>query len=87
MPTKFSIMLWKIKWNHLTTFQRLRDWGLQNNLACLLHTTQEHGTKAYLFFNYPYYRNVVLAVAEALNNSFWKLASIPIPTHPNQTLE
>lgn len=28
IPTKFSIIFWRIKWNHLKTFLRLRQWDL-----------------------------------------------------------
>lgn len=41
MPTKFSFILWRIKWGFLTIVVKHRDWGIQTQLNCLLCNSSE----------------------------------------------
>lgn len=71
MPTKFSIMLQRIKCDHLTIFKKHRDWEVQIQTTWLLFNTQDE-TRNHLFFNIPFTRTLLFSQAEMLNQSFIK---------------
>lgn len=78
MPTKFSVISWRIKWKYLPTFLRLREWGEQTQTICLLCNNSGESTD-HLCFNCPYTRTILMAVSEHLSQSFWNLANTTIP--------
>lgn len=41
MPTKFSRMLWRIKWGCFNAFMILKEWGVQIPAACLLYNSHD----------------------------------------------
>ena len=79
MPTKFSILLWRVKWDHLNTFRKLRNWRVQVPPACLLCNLEDE-TRSHLFFNCFYSRSLLIPLAEHLDFAFWKIMNIPVPT-------
>lgn len=83
LPTKFSIMLWRVKWGYLTTFAKLQGWGRDTQTTCLL-CNQEDETIRHMFFNSEFSRSILLAMTEQLGESFWKILNIPKP-HTLQT--
>lgn len=56
MSTKFSILLWRLKWNQILA-------------TCLLYISRDE-SRSYLVFNCFYSRAMLLPFAETLNHFF-----------------
>lgn len=64
LATKFTIMLWRVKWEFLTYFAILQKWKIKTQAICLLCQKQESFTHP--FFNCDCTRKILLEIVEAL---------------------
>lgn len=76
MPTKFSIILWRIRCGFLTTFSKGNQ-VINTQTVCLLCQNEDDAI-SHLFFNCKYTRKVVLAIVDTLGQSIWKIFNTPI---------
>lgn len=80
MLTKFSIILWRIRCEYLTTFSKLIRWGIQIQSICLLCNKEEAIGHQYFYCEYT--REFLIKMIETVGQSIWKISNTPLPT-PN----
>lgn len=79
MPTKFSVLLWRVSWGFINTFKKVQEWGINIQTTCLLCNNKEE-TIFHLFINCTYTRKLLLDMTEALWSCYiWKTQNTPLP--------
>lgn len=74
-PSKFSIVLWRLRWNKPHCFNRLRTWGESVPDQCLLCGGEDE-SPGHLFLNCPYTGSVWnrFSVSELLTNTLARIS-------------
>lgn len=70
--------LWKIYWNYLRNFSKLRNWGIPCPNACLLCNCVDE-SPSHLFYNCSFPHHLWLKFAAWANQSVLKALNIPNP--------
>lgn len=85
MPTKYSIILWRIKWKQIKTLMMLSPWVVPVQPTYLLCGSNIKSISR-LFFNWVF-RDYSLTVqtTEFLNNAVWKISNTPVPSPTHHT--
>lgn len=64
---KMSLSLWRLRWDHLHMFLRIRQWGRVTPNYCILCSKVEETTK-HLFFSWDYSKQILQKISDTMVN-------------------
>ncbi|KMZ70597.1 hypothetical protein ZOSMA_199G00340 [Zostera marina] len=74
-----SVLMWKIRWRYLNTFNKIRRRGMRCPDLCILCNSSDE-SPSHLLFNCSYTRSLLLSFTRRSDECLWKVMNAPIPS-------